>query len=98
MNPNQPAHAAEPREENDLLASTISTHHADRRASDEFQRVNVLFDPEDLRVLDAKVHDLKTLGLRWINRSLIIRFALTSLRSVPADQLASEPELLQLKK
>jgi hypothetical protein len=86
--------------EEEMLASTLSTCSKTQKpeAVDDFQRVNVLFAPEDLRTIDAKVHDLKTLGLRWVNRSLLVRHAIRGLEQVPADQLARAPAFLQLKK
>jgi hypothetical protein len=67
-------------DEEEMLASTLSNYNKatpqPEQGTDEFQRVNVLFAPDDLKTIDAKVHDLKALGLRWVNRSLLIRHAL----------------------
>jgi len=89
-------------DEEEMLLSTLSNYNKatarPEQRIDKFQRVNVLFAPDDLKTIDAKVHDLKTLGLRWVNRSLLIRHAIRGLEQIPTDQLAQAPTFLQLKR
>ncbi|MFH0899141.1 MAG: hypothetical protein V2A73_00790 [Pseudomonadota bacterium] len=85
-------------DEGDLLASTLSTSASQAHASDGFQRVNVLLPSAELAALDDKLHKLKTNGMRWANRSLLIRCALASIKDVPAEELAQNNALLRLKK
>ena len=88
-------------EEDDILASTLSTH--DKPVStapprQRFERANLLLPATDLRLVDGLVHELKALGLRWVNRSLLVRFALASLKDQSAPGLAKSPDLLRLGK
>ena len=87
-------------DEDAILASTLSTggHPQSQPPGDGFQRVNVLFSHEDLKLIDEQVHALKALGFRWVNRSLLIRHALSSLKEISARELSAMPTFIRFKK
>ena len=88
-------------EEDEILASTISTHDTAKKtpmATQTFQRANLLLPQCDLKLVDDLVHELKGMGLRWVNRSLLVRFALENLEGVSAGELAANQDLLRLGK
>jgi len=85
-------------DEEAILASTLSTHPKGQPPGDGFQRVNVLFSHEDLKLIDEQVHALKALGFRWVNRSLLIRHALSRLKEISAVELSALPTFIRLKK
>lgn len=88
-------------DEDEILASTISTNTPSKEihaARQTFQRANLLLPDGDLRLVDNLVHELKGMGLRWVNRSLLVRFTLGKLEGVSSGELASNPDLLRLGK
>ena len=88
-------------EDDEILAATVSTYNAMRTPQpqkDSFERVNVLFAKTDLTLIDSHVHELKTMGLRWINRSILVRYALRKLKDAKTDGIAEDTALLELSR